>query len=296
MTDSAVFVGKLSQQRPRVNYANYMVSATNCTWGPRIIPDCQLVYTIEGEATLAIGGENIALTGGTGVFYGAESPHQIVVAEHTEWTFASIHFSWDQSSPVPVHPDPGIVLCPASDLGKPALAYTVEVDGYGVVPFPFQFTLPHLEPLFMQITREYRFAEPGYESVLRGLIVQLLTDVLRHRIEEGRDTASRRKIAPALEAIRKQPDRAWTTAELARLCGYHPTYFAELFQLSMGAAPKQYAAQERIRRAKFLLIEENTVEAVAHKLGYASLHYFSRQFKQETGLSPTQFKKRSALL
>jgi len=296
MTDSVVHVGKLSQQRPRVNYANYMESATDCTWGPRIIPDCQLVYTIDGEATLTIGGERIEMTGGMGVFYGAESPHLIEVAAHTEWTFASIHFSWDQISPVPVHPNPGIVLCPASEIGRGALVYTIEVDGFGVMPFPFQFTLPHLESLFMQITREYRFAEPGYESVLRGLIVQLLTVILRHRIEEGRDTASRRKIAPALEAIRKQPDRAWTSAELARLCGYHPTYFAELFQQSVGAAPKQYVAQERIRRAKYLLIEENTVEAVAQKLGYASLHYFSRQFKQETGMSPTQFKKRSTQL
>ena len=80
-------------------------------------------------------------------------------------------------------------------------------------------------------------------------------------------------------------------AELAALCGYHAIYFSSLFRKCTGDNPKQYLISQRIRKAKFHLLSGEKMEAIAERLGYASVHYFSRNFKEETGLTPTELKQ-----
>ncbi len=296
MEQIGVHVGRLSQIRPTVNFANRMTASPGQEWGPRTIPDCQLLYVISGKATLLLGPVKYALNAGDCVFYGAESPHLLVSSVVEPFTFSSIHYSWDKVSPKPVNPIPDIRSCQKNDLRKPALSYSVHVDGYGNVAFPHYFTLPSLESLFMQIVREYRVEEHGYDSVLRGLMTQLLVVIIRHLIHGQYSSTARSKIAAALEAVRKQPHIGWTTVELAGLCGYHPTYFAALFKEATGHSPKHYLVLERIRKAKDLLLEADTIEEVAERLGYASAHYFCRNFKSVTGLTPSEFKRQSAEL
>ena len=42
-----------------------------------------------------------------------------------------------------------------------------------------------------------------------------------------------------------------------------------------------------------LLIRENKLNfsQIAEKLGYGSIHYFSRQFKNITGMTPTEYQE-----
>jgi AraC-like DNA-binding protein len=128
---------------------------------------------------------------------------------------------------------------------------------------------------------------------MRGLLTQLITIIIRNEMNGKYSSGERRKIAPALEAIRKQPNINWSSCELAELCGYHPTYFASIFRETIGSSPKHYLIQERIRKAKQLLLEVKTIEEVSVKLGYTSLHYFCRNFKTVTGLTPTEYKIQS---
>ncbi|WP_248926213.1 helix-turn-helix transcriptional regulator [Paenibacillus hamazuiensis] len=293
---SHVHVGPLSALRPTVNFANRMSTSPRQEWGPRIIPDCQLLYVISGQAELALGPERFLLTAGDCVFYGSGSPHRLMSSESDPFMFASIHFNWDRESPEPVHPVPGIVNCRFEDLSTPAAAYFVQVNEYGDIAIPHRFAIPNLEGLFMQVVREYRLEEIGYASTLRALLTQLLVVIVRHQISGLQTSADRRKIAPALEAIRKHPYISWKTEELAGMCGYHPTYFAALFRETVGHSPKHYLVLERIRKAKQLLLEAETVEEVAEKLGYTSIHYFSRNFKSVTGLTPSEFRQQSVEL
>jgi len=292
MTQTHVHVGPFAQLKPTVNFANRMTAFPGQYWGPRTIPDCQLLYVISGHATLTLDARQIELSPGECVFYGENSPHWIVSSETAPVTFSSIHFNWDTDSPDPVHPAYGIKNCAPETLTKSARSYSVQVDGQGDVMFPHHTSL-NLETLFMQIVREYRYEEQGFAAVLRGLLTQLLVVILRHQMGGQQSPAARRKIAPALEAIRKHPHISWRTEELADLCGYHPTYFSALFKETIGDSPKHYLVLERIRKAKHLLMEIETVEAVAAKLGYTSTHYFCRNFKSITGLTPTEFRRRS---
>ncbi|WP_231571187.1 helix-turn-helix domain-containing protein [Gordoniibacillus kamchatkensis] len=141
---------------------------------------------------------------------------------------------------------------------------------------------------------EFLHQEAGFELVMRGYLLQLVGTLIRfQRDKRFRAERERSKIAAAVEAIRSRPAHAWTIPELAALAGYHPTYFAELFREATGYAPKHYLVLERVKQAQQLLLREASVEAVAVKLGYSSVHYFCRNFKAVTGQTPTEFRRRN---
>ncbi|MDF2661286.1 MAG: AraC family transcriptional regulator [Paenibacillus sp.] len=48
----------------------------------------------------------------------------------------------------------------------------------------------------------------------------------------------------------------------------------------------------RIERAKQHIREDTcNVTEIAERLGYTSIHYFSRQFKKATGMAPSEYLK-----
>jgi AraC-like DNA-binding protein len=67
---------------------------------------------------------------------------------------------------------------------------------------------------------------------------------------------------------------------------------SRLFSNVEGKSIERYFILQKIERAKELIVygEMNLTE-IAYELGYSSQQHFSRQFKAETGLSPSHFKE-----
>jgi len=80
--------------------------------------------------------------------------------------------------------------------------------------------------------------------------------------------------------------------ELAQQCGLSPFHFARAFKSSVGMPPYRYQRHLRIERAKTLLTETNrSVTELAAEVGYESAQSFGRAFRQETGVSPSQYRR-----
>lgn len=290
----SLHIGDLGKLRPKVNFANHFTAPAGYDWGPRIIPDYQFVYILEGEATIEFSGQMLELRPGNCIFYGPLTPHRLAASPRLPFTLSSVHFSWDAESTEPVSPVPNIRPCAQEELEAPAPAYTVHVQGTGDVElWPF-FDVQGLEGHFVRMAKQFLHQESGYEIVMRGYLLQLIGTLIRFQLDKRfRAESERGKIAAAAEAIRSRPAHAWTIPELAAIAGYHPTYFAELFREATGCTPKRYLVLERIKQAQQMLLQEKSVEAVASKLGYSSVHYFCRNFKAVTGQTPTEFKQRN---
>lgn len=66
---------------------------------------------------------------------------------------------------------------------------------------------------------------------------------------------------------------------------------SRLFSSVEGKSIERYFILQKIERAKELIVYgEQTFSEIAHELGYSSSQHFSRQFKKETGLSPSHFR------
>ena len=68
----------------------------------------------------------------------------------------------------------------------------------------------------------------------------------------------------------------------------------KLFGEHLGQSPMEYFGSLKIAEAKRLLRrEELSVGRIADMLSYSSIHNFSRAFKNATGFSPTEYRKKS---
>lgn len=283
-------LGAIYEIQPTVNFIGHNEAAAGTTWGPRKIPDYQIFYVVSGEAEVYYGQERYVLGPGNCTFYGPQVPHKLVVLKTV--VYLSLHFHWQISSPVPEHPAYRIQPCSEDVLWQHTPAgYFLDFPDQEPLPIPPVFSMPVIEPTLMRMVNEYLNEQPGFAIVLRALLTELIASIVRERLAARPHSGEQTKIDPALRAISKQPENNWTIPELAALCGYHVIYFSSLFKKCTGVSPKQYLISERIRKAKYYLLSGEKIEMIAAKLGYASIYYFSRNFKEETGLTPTEFKQ-----
>ncbi|MEK3719164.1 helix-turn-helix transcriptional regulator [Paenibacillus sp. FSL H8-0034] len=284
-------VGSLLTLTPTINFAHRSRVDAHVTWGPRTIPDWQFFYVIEGEAELLYNQKRQRIRAGECVLFGPDSPNQLNTL--SEALFYSIHFHWSHPSPVPVHPAYRIRESAFEDLSCQAPAYHMDIPEYGSIAIPPWFDLPELEQIFLRIVKEYQLEQPGYAFVLRALLMELIASLMRHVLDQA-FMRKASKIESALEMMRIHPEQSWTVEQLANLCGYHPIHFTKLFKEEMGRTPKHYLISERMKRAKQMLLGEQTLSEIAEQLNYTSIHYFSNQFKRETGLSPSEFRQQGS--
>ena len=79
---------------------------------------------------------------------------------------------------------------------------------------------------------------------------------------------------------------------VCHLFNYHPNYISRRFREIMDCSFTDYLTNIRIGHAKELLVNtELPIQTIASGIGYRNALYFSRIFRQKTGMPPTQFRK-----
>ena len=83
---------------------------------------------------------------------------------------------------------------------------------------------------------------------------------------------------------------------LQTLCNHFnisKSYICKIYKEYTSSSIMKYMSALKIKEAKKLLRQdEMNISQIADKLGYSSIHNFTRSFKNETGVSPSEYKKR----
>lgn len=86
-----------------------------------------------------------------------------------------------------------------------------------------------------------------------------------------------------------------TVTELARICGISPRHLHRQFLALTGKTVSAYVEACRVEQAKKLLADQEfPVKQVAEKCGFNHPNSFARAFRRATGLSPSEYRQRSA--
>ncbi|MBP1993323.1 helix-turn-helix domain-containing protein [Paenibacillus eucommiae] len=136
----------------------------------------------------------------------------------------------------------------------------------------------------------------GAEEEARLLLKQLMIHLLRaDREEEQISLPESHKLSETIQEIanyiRQHAAKPHSIPDLAARANLSPRYFSLKFKELMGHSVQFYLIQARIERAEHLLHYAGmSVTEVADALGYRDVFFFSRQFKQYTGKSPSELK------
>lgn len=144
-----------------------------------------------------------------------------------------------------------------------------------------------VDPLVLQYSTELRRARNYEEAV--ALFGSFLDEVASMKLKWS---SAGNDVQKALKYVESHFSRDITLQEVAKHVNLSPSYFSNLFKKEMQLGFVEYVTQQRMERAKALLMDsdEKTYE-IAMKVGFPDSNYFSRTFKKYTGRSPVEFRK-----
>ena len=97
-------------------------------------------------------------------------------------------------------------------------------------------------------------------------------------------------VQQALRIVREEYSRDIGVAQIAYQLQVTPNYLSSLFRKQEGIPFTRYITEIRMNRARILLKETSlNIKEIASEVGYQSSRHFSGLFRQETGLSPTEY-------
>ncbi|WP_141504269.1 AraC family transcriptional regulator [Paenibacillus luteus] len=109
--------------------------------------------------------------------------------------------------------------------------------------------------------------------------------VLQHRTEE----------INRLNVIQQYVDSRLHTSisidQMAEALHLHPNYFSAYFKKHFGIPPLKYVSRKRTERAKQLLTTTSfSIKEIADQTGFKETNHFTKFFRKETSLSPTEYR------
>ena len=103
-------------------------------------------------------------------------------------------------------------------------------------------------------------------------------------------------VSDLLIYIAEHVNESLSIADLCGRAGYNEQYFIRLFKKNVGLSPHRYIISYRLKEAIKLLGSDATISEIARLTGYGDIKAFSRAFKNNYGLSPSDFRKAYAAL
>lgn len=151
-------------------------------------------------------------------------------------------------------------------------------------------TCHYTSGLIQKMVEEYAFGRMYSSDLCDLMMAELLFSCMRL----GRETAGLRQDVgrELLNYIRGNLARPVTHKELEQVFSYHRSSINRILLEMTGMTLKNYQIDLRIKRAAELLkYSRKTMGEIAEECGYAGPIFFSRQFKEKTGMTPSEFRK-----
>jgi AraC-like DNA-binding protein len=165
---------------------------------------------------------------------------------------------------------------------------------FGPAPRP-QFLSPgydaEVEARFAEIREILILRQPGYPLKAVGVIYELMARIEAiTQTPAPAESAYPEAVRNAIIYLRENYMAPFDAAQTAAAVSLSQSHLRALFEKWVGESPRQFHTRCRIDQAKRLLSEQHlAVAEVALLVGFGDGRYFSRVFKQMTGLPPSRY-------
>ncbi len=133
----------------------------------------------------------------------------------------------------------------------------------------------YLEQLLIQLIRRYTIGIPSQNTLLVKSIKQKADGELFEQIQKYMETHIRETL---------------TIEQICKNNSIGRSQLQKLFRSKSGYGAIEYFSRLKVDLAKQMIRENHyNFTQIADALGFSSIHYFSRQFKQITGMTPSEY-------
>lgn len=150
--------------------------------------------------------------------------------------------------------------------------------------------------LLLRLNQELRSPGVGTREICAAVISQLAIELARYIASVNEPTERGGLASWRLRVIDErlaEPREPPTLAELAELCRMSVRQLTRGFRTSRGCSIGEHLGQVRIDAAKRRLTSsQDSVQAIAASMGFASQSSFTFAFRRATGTTPDEYRKR----
>ena len=149
---------------------------------------------------------------------------------------------------------------------------------------------------FSSVSLGEAIVEKKLDDNERAEIREALEAIGFELIEDKRTLTAEKVKQAILRLVRQENNGIQTNLSdyLEAQCGQAYSALSKLFSDVCGTTIEKYFIAQKIERVKELLDDnELTLGEIADLMNYSSTAYLSAQFKQVTGMTPSQFKQRA---
>jgi len=257
----------------------HSLEANSATQRPHGRSDYLLLYTAAGNVHIVTGNTEQIFPAGTVVLYKPNQPQRYKYMKDDQSESFWVHFSGKNVE--------GIL----SEFGmtSPSIFFTRN--------------LSDLNQLFLQLISECQSSKPYFLQSASLILQNIFLHIARNSVcqndmlpEETHKTPQNvlHEVTNAINYFNEHYAEKINIAEYAEKLHMSTCWFIRVFKKYANSTPTQYITAIRLSKAKSLL-ESTTlsIDEIAEKVGYSDYKYFSRIFKQHTGVSPFAYRKKN---
>ena len=133
--------------------------------------------------------------------------------------------------------------------------------------------------------------------LLCNILIALSEETLNrisHKIQPEPKSKLIRKIEKPIEYIHAHYTEKILLDDICSHCNISKSQLTRIFKTVLDTTPSKYISNYKLSRAKELLFyyPDMTINEISTHLGFDTQHYFSKQFSQAYGVSPTYYRKK----
>lgn len=136
----------------------------------------------------------------------------------------------------------------------------------------------------------------GYELAIIAALLQMQVILMRYECRKTTAYSETKKVQKLKEVflyVEENYKNKIYIDEVAELLGYNSEYFSRFFKKNTGLNFTDFLLDYRLTKARWdLLTSKQSINEIIYNNGFSNTATFYRNFKEFTGCSPNEYKKR----
>ena len=246
----------------------------------------ELFYVDRGDINIETDNGEITLSEGEGILYAPYSSHRLTGSTHDSTNVITLSF-YSPKLDVEMF---GNKVYTLNAFEKNVLSKIIKM---GNMHFE-RFSNEHFGPKGIKLKSSVPgYAVPFVKASIEYLLLLLYIEKVAANIERKHYKIKlSQTTSQAIDYMYQNVYKKLTLDEIALFVNMSSTQFRMQFKREIGRSVIDYFNDIKIEQAKILIREDlYSLGEIALKLDYCSESYFSRQFKQKTGMTPSEYSR-----